>query len=99
MKAFSILAIKAIFVIITTIALGYCVMNFGPATWILENETGRSVFYWIFGLVDWQGTEGAEDLISLLSLSSMLIPSIFICEAMTRLFRSLRTAMRKCPCK
>lgn len=92
MKIFPISLKKVFFTIVLTLLLGYCVMNLGPVKWILQTELGRDAFYWIFAKVDWQGTEGAEDLLCLLSLSAMLIPSMIICMATTRLLRVVKKA-------
>jgi len=73
-----------------TITLGYCFMNLGPVRWILQTHLGRDAFYWLFSAVDFQGTEGAEDLLSLISLGTMLIPSILICAITSKYVRKLK---------
>jgi len=70
---------QIVFTLALTVALGYCVLNLGPIKWMLQNGVLREIFFWLMGVLDLQGTEDAEDLLSLISLCLALPPSILIC--------------------
>lgn len=70
--------------LLTTILLGYFLLNLGPVNWILKTHAGYHAHLWLMSALGLDGIEDALDSLIILSYSGMLPPSSWLCRTLTQ---------------
>ena len=94
-KHIAIKVLQIAFTLATTLFLAYCMMNWGPADWILQSRFGRDALHWLMSEFDWMGCEGALDTLIVTSCGAVLPAAIWLCNVLTRYLRTLKVRGHK----